>query len=86
MNLGPVEPFPSLNSFFNDYTTAAPQTAQLRQFILNNRNTSGVIVMVSHEVNITSLVGNIYPQSGESVVLRTNEKNKIEVVGKIKAL
>lgn len=86
MNLGAVEPFPPLNSFFNNYKTQSQQTAQLRQFIVNNRNTPGVVVMITHEVNITALTSDIYPQSGESVVLRANDNNKIEVVGQIKAL
>lgn len=86
LNLGAVEPFLPLNSFFNNYTTASQQTAKVRQFILNNRNTPGVIIMVTHEVNVTSLVGDIYPKSGESVVLRANKQNKIEVVGQIKPI
>ncbi|MBW4559814.1 MAG: histidine phosphatase family protein [Mojavia pulchra JT2-VF2] len=86
MNLGAVKPFPPLNSFFRNYTTQSKQTAQLRQFILNKRNSSGVVVMITHEVNITALIGDIYPQSGESVVVRANKQNKIEVVGQIKPI
>jgi phosphohistidine phosphatase SixA len=86
MNLGKVEPFPTLNSFFSNYKTQYQQTAQLRQFILNNRNTAGVIVMITHEINITTLTSDIYPKSGDSVVLRANEQNKIEIVGQIKAI
>ncbi len=86
MNLGKVEPFPTLNSFFSNYKTQSQQTAQLRQFILNNRNTAGVIVMITHEINITTLTSDIYPKSGDSVVLRANEQNKIEIVGQIKAI
>lgn len=86
LNLGKVESFPTLNSFFNDYSTASKQTAQLRQFIWNNRNNPGVIIMVTHQVNITNLASDIYPDSGESVVLRASGKNKIEVVGTIKPM
>ncbi|WP_218776777.1 histidine phosphatase family protein [Nostoc sp. T09] len=86
MNLRKVEPFPTLNSFFSNYKTQSQQTAQLRQFILNNRNTPGVIVMITHEINITTLTSDIYPKSGDSVVLRAKEQNKIEVVGQIKAI
>ncbi len=86
MNLGKVEPYPALNSFFNNYKTQPQQTAQLRQFIVNNRNRPGVVVMVTHEVNITALIGDSYPKSGESVVVRANKNNKIELVGQIKAL
>ncbi|MBE9035273.1 histidine phosphatase family protein [aff. Roholtiella sp. LEGE 12411] len=86
MNLGAVEPFSALNSFFLNHATEFKQTAQVRQFILNNRNTPGVIVMITHEVNIRAIASDIYPESGESVVLRANQKNKIEVVGQIKAI
>lgn len=80
LNLAKVEPFPALNSFFNDFSTEATQTAQVKQFITENRNTNGVIIMVTHQVNITSLT-EIVPQSGEAVVLRSNESADIEVVG-----
>jgi|GEM_PF-587581 len=86
INLGTVEPFLPLNSFFLNYKTESKQTAQVRQFILNNRNTPGVIVMITHEVNIRAIASDIYPESGESVVLRANGKNKIEVVGQIRAM
>ncbi|BAY13201.1 histidine phosphatase family protein [Calothrix sp. NIES-2098] len=86
LNLGKVEPFPTINSFFNNYKTQSQQTAQLRQFILNNRNTPGAIVMVTHEINITTVTSDIYPKSGDSVVLRASDRNKIEVVGQIKAI
>lgn len=86
LNLGKVESFPTINSFFSNYKTQSQQTAQLRQFILDNRNTAGVIVMITHEINITAITNDIYPKSGESVVLRASENNKIEVVGQIKAI
>jgi phosphohistidine phosphatase SixA len=86
LNLGKVEPFVPINSFFSNYKTQSQQTSQLRQFILNNHNNPGVVVMITHEINITALTSNIYPKSGESVVLRANNQNKIEVVGQIKAI
>lgn len=86
LNLGKVEPFAPINSFFSNYKAQSRQTSQLRQFILNNRNNSGVVVMITHEINITALTSDIYPKSGESVVLRANNQNNIEVVGQIKAI
>lgn len=85
MNLAKVEPFNALNSFFNAPSSEAKQTAEVRRFILNNRNTQGVTVMVTHQVNITGLTG-IVPQSGESVVLKANEQGQVEVVGRLVAL
>lgn len=80
MNLGEVEPFLALNSFFNDRSTEARQIAEVRRFIASNRNTQGVTIMVTHQVNITGVTG-IVPQQGESVVLRANEQGQVEVVG-----
>ena len=85
MNLAKVEPFEPLNSFFNAPSREAKQTADVRRFILSNRNTQGVTVMVTHQVNITGLTG-IVPQSGESVVLKANEQGQVEVVGRLVAL
>lgn len=85
MDLGKVKPFPALNSFFNNPSLEARQTAEIRQFIIDNRSTQGVIIMVSHQVNITALT-NIVPQSGESVVLRASEQGQVGVVGRLPAL
>jgi phosphohistidine phosphatase SixA len=82
MNLGAVEPFAPLNSFFRDRSTQTRQTTQVREFIAANRNTVGAIILVTHQVNITALT-DIVPQSGESVVLRANQQNQIEVIGRI---
>lgn len=85
MNLGKVEPFPALNSFFQNPKMEARQTAEIRKFIISNRNTQGAIIMVTHQVNITALTG-IVPQSGESVVLRASEQGQVGVVGRLPAL
>jgi hypothetical protein len=55
------------------------------EFIAANRNTFGAIIIVSHQLNITAPT-NIVPQSGESVVLRANEQDQVEVIGRIEAL
>jgi phosphohistidine phosphatase SixA len=85
MNLGTVEAFPAINSFFGDRSTESRQTAQVRQFIADNRSTPGVIILVTHQVNITA-IAEIVPQSGESVVLRANQQNQVELVGQITPL
>lgn len=85
LELGTVKPSPMLNSIFEDRQTATQQTAQVRQQILNHRNTAGVVVMVSHAVNIIDL-SCISPQSGDGVVMKANQQGKIEVVGQIQNL
>lgn len=80
--LGTVTSSPMLNSIFEDRQTATKQKAQVRQQILNHRNTSGVVVMVSHFVNIIDLIS-VSTQPGDGVVLRASEQGKLEVVGQI---
>ena len=82
LDLGTVKPDPMLNSIFEDRTTATQQVEQARQRILNHRNNSGVIVMVSHYANIVE-IGGIAPQEGEIVVIRANQQGDLEVAGQI---
>ncbi|MCC3449359.1 MAG: histidine phosphatase family protein [Microcoleus sp. PH2017_40_RAT_O_B] len=82
INLGKVEPLRTLNSFFSDSSKEARQTATIRKLIVDNRNTKGAIIMVTHQVNITAIT-NIVPQSGEAVILKSDEQGKIKIVGRI---
>ena len=84
MNLGPVEPTPALNSFFQTPDREAAQTAALRQLIRNHRATSGVMLLVTHQVNITALTG-IIPSSGGAVVLQADRQGKIQQIGQLPA-
>jgi phosphohistidine phosphatase SixA len=84
LNLGIVKPFPSLNSIFEDRTTAAEQRQQIRQRVLDHRNTIGVIVMVSHFANIVDISG-VSPQPGGAVVVRANLQKDLDVVGQIQS-
>jgi hypothetical protein len=82
MDIGPVEIFPAINSFFRDRSTAAAQTNQVREYISNNQDQPGVIVMVTHQVNITALT-DIFPPSGSAVVLQLDSNNQLNVIGQI---
>ena len=82
MNLGKVEPLIALNSFFSDSSKEAGQTAKIRKLIVDNRNTTGAIIMVTHQVNITA-IADIVPQSGEAVILKGDRQGKIQIVGRI---
>lgn len=83
MDIAPVEPFPPLNSFFRDRSTAESQTAQIKDYIAANEEPFGVIVMVTHQVNITALSG-IFPQSGSAVVMQLND-GQLTVIGQVLA-
>lgn len=84
LNLGSVEPLPAINSFFQDRATEPQQTAQVRQLILDQRDRAGVIILVTHQVNITAITG-IIPASGSMVVLRANN-SEVEMVGEIQSM
>lgn len=85
LGLGEVEPFPALNSFFQDRSTAEAQTEQVRQFMLDHPGTPGVTVMVTHFVNIAAL-SQTNVSSGEMMVMRVNDQNQVVVVGPLEAL
>jgi|SRR4051812_38109120 len=68
MDVGPVEIFEPLNSFFASGDTKHRQTEALREFI-GRWEGPGTLVMVTHQVNVTALTG-VVPASGEMVVLR----------------
>jgi len=80
LDLGKVNRFPGLNSFFRDGSREALQTAEVRALI-NKRPKGTSLVLVTHQVNITALSG-VFPQSGEIVVLRPDGEN-LTVVGRI---
>lgn len=77
-----VEDFPALNSFFRDRSTAARQTDALRRYIAGLPS-RGVVVLVTHQVNITALTG-IFPASGEIVVLRAGQSESFRPVARIR--
>ncbi|WP_158044499.1 histidine phosphatase family protein [Skermanella pratensis] len=78
MDLGPVEVFEPLNSFFGTGEGGVKQTEAARELMAAWRGPA-TLVLVTHQVNVTALTG-IYPTSGEIVVLRPGG----EVVGRIR--
>ncbi|MGB7441680.1 MAG: histidine phosphatase family protein [Coleofasciculaceae cyanobacterium] len=85
MDLGSVERFPALNSFFQDRAKGPERTQQLREFMVNNRDDPGITVLVTHFVNISAIAGNSV-SSGEMVVMQVNDENEPEVVEQIEQL
>jgi phosphohistidine phosphatase SixA len=82
MAVGPVEPFPPIDSFFEDRTDGPRQTAAVKAYLgdLGDRT----IVLVTHQVNITALTG-IFPQSGEIIVAKPagSASGDLVVVGRL---
>jgi phosphohistidine phosphatase SixA len=68
------------NSFFNERKEEPQQTAAAKNLLLAWKG-SGYLVVVTHQVNITALT-NIFPQSGEGIVLRRDGK-QLKVVGRV---
>lgn len=72
---------PAFNSFFSDRSTEVTQTRAALQ-ILSQWQGPGVLVVVTHQVNITALTG-VVPASSEGVVVRVGG-GRVEVVGRIR--
>ena len=79
--LGHVTELPILNSFFESFHLKDEQTTQLKDWLLQLNNKTPV-VLVTHQVNITALT-EIYPSSGEIVVIRVTGLGGIKIVGRV---
>ena len=71
---------PAFDSFFGDAARRETQTAQAKALLSRWRG-PGVLVVTTHQVNITALTG-VYPSSGEGVVLRP-KGDGVEVIGRL---
>lgn len=81
LDLGPVEPFPILDSFFQRRERGTAQTAALRRFV-SKVHTGPSLILVTHQVNITALT-QVFPRSGEIVVIRPRGDGEFEVLGQL---
>ena len=83
LELGPVEPFPPLDSFFNQPGRGPAQTAALRE-LLNRPHDGSPRVLVTHQVNITGLTG-VVPRSGEMIVVQPTADGDMRVMGRLES-
>ena len=81
LDLGTVEDLPILNSFFQSFMDRDRQTQELVDWLLS-QTLKEPLLLVTHQVNITALT-NVYPSSGEIVVIHRSDKGKISVVGSL---
>jgi phosphohistidine phosphatase SixA len=72
----------AFNSFFGNRESEDRQTAEARR-VLHDWAGPGVLVVVTHQVNISALTG-IAPKSGEGIVLRLSG-GQLTVVGRLPA-
>lgn len=76
---GRVADWPSLNSFFADFSTRDAQTRQTRTRL--RQNAGQRLLLVSHQVNISALTGR-GTRSGEVLIVRL-EGDAVRVLGSI---
>jgi phosphohistidine phosphatase SixA len=82
LDLGPVGTLPALNSFFQDYEQKDASTESLKLW-LSQQEMDKPLVLVTHQVNITALT-DVYPSSGEIVVVKRDARGDLKVLGSIK--
>ncbi len=81
LGLGPVEGLESLNSFFRNPERREASTQALRNW-LAEQPLDQPLILVTHQVNITALT-DIFPRSGEMIVLRRSEDGTLTVAGRM---
>ncbi len=81
LDLGPVESFPPLNSFFQDRSTAAAQTSETLDY-LTNQPAGRRSFLVTHQVNVTALTSGSV-RSGEVIVVDVSDDGGVDVLGRI---
>jgi broad specificity phosphatase PhoE len=84
LDLGTVEPFPALDSFFATRERGPDQTAELRKFLSQSYD-GPPRVLVTHQVNITALTG-IFPRSGEMIVVQPLADGAVQVLGRLETV
>lgn len=81
LGFGEITELPALNSFFQSMDRQEDQTATLKAWIKGQPLTTPTI-LVTHQVNITALT-DIFPASGELIVLRRAGNGTLAVVGTV---
>jgi broad specificity phosphatase PhoE len=82
LDLGPVQPFDGLNSFFRERAAETGRSLAAQALIREQtRSGSAPLLLVTHQVNITALTG-VFPSSGEILVVRPSDRG-IELLGRL---
>ena len=76
-----IRPLKMLNSFFQHFERAEPQTEELKSWLIAHQSNTPT-VLVTHQVNITALTG-IFPRSGEIIVVRRRADGRFAVLGSL---
>jgi phosphohistidine phosphatase SixA len=78
---GRVEPWPPLDSFFDDRGRESDRTRAVRALI-SQPISEGNLILVTHQVNITAITG-IVPAMGEMIVLTPQPGGTVRVAGRL---
>ena len=78
---GGVEPWPPLDSFFNDRSRRDDQTQAVRRRIAAPP-AKGNLILVTHQVNISALTG-VFPAPGEMIILTPLGNGDFRVAGRL---
>ena len=78
---GRVEPWPALDSFFDDRGREPDQT-RAALALMTEPLGGGNLVLVTHQVNITALTG-IVPAMGEMIVLTLQAGGTVRIAGRL---
>lgn len=79
---GRLEPWPPLDSFFDDHSREPDWTRAVRALMAESK-AGGNLVFVTHQVDITVLTG-IVPAMGEMIVLSLQPGSSVRVVGRLR--
>lgn len=82
LDLGEVDPFPPLDSFFRDRSREDAARRDILARIAERKAGDPPLIMVSHQVNITAVTG-IFPASGEIVVVEVLPDGTAAVRGRL---
>ncbi len=78
---GRAEPWPPLDSFFDDRSREPAQTAAVRSLVADPPE-AGNLILVTHHVNIAALTG-IQVRAGEIVVITPTGNGRFRVAGRL---
>ena len=82
MAVGPVMPLPALNSFYDRPQDREPNLAALRMFLSRQALDGDPIVLVTHFVTISAIIGEGV-SSGGGVVLKLGKEGGVSVRGRL---
>ncbi len=83
LKLGPVQPLPALNSFYERSQERETTLAALRAFLAGLSTTGAPVVLVTHQFTITALTGEGTPSGGGSL-FQLNGSGAPRLLGSIK--